>query len=202
EKPTNPPSNFAQTGIYVYSPAIFDAVSAIQPSARGEYEISDANTYLIEHGYRVGWAEMTGWWKDTGKPEDLLEGNQLILTGHQFPDKREEAIIRDRVTMQGHVNIGKGSTIGENVLIRGPVVIGEGCTITNSYIGPYTSIGDRVTIDNTEIEHSIVFDDAAINAHKRIVDSIIGHHAAITPVDLTLPLGHKLIIGDNSAVEV
>lgn len=202
EKPQNPPCNLAQTGIYVYGPAIFDAVAAIPPSARGEYEISDANTWLIEHGHRVGWTEMTGWWKDTGKPEDLLEGNQLILAANHFPDERDGATIGNRVTIQGRVQIGKGTTIGENVLIRGPVVIGERCSIANSYIGPYTSIGNGVTVANTELEHSIVLEAATINAGKRIVDSIIGHHASVTPVNATLPLGHKLIIGDHTVVEI
>lgn len=202
EKPANPPSNLAQTGIYLYSPVIFDAARSILPSARGEYEISDANTYVIERGHRVGWVELTGWWKDTGKPEDLLEGNQLILATHALDSSHHDAVIEEGAVIQGKVQVGTGSRIGSGVLIRGPVIIGERCTITQSYIGPYTSIGNDVRIANTEIEHSIVFDDAAIDVHGRIVDSIIGHHAVVASANSKLPYGRKLVVGDHTIVEM
>lgn len=202
EKPVDPPSDLAQTGIYLYSPAIFDAVRAIPRSARGEFEISDANTHLIEQGKRVGWVEFTGWWKDTGKPEDLLEGNQLILATHAFDGDRHDAVIEDGAIIQGKVQVGVGSRIGSGVLIRGPVIIGERCVIEQSYIGPYTSIGNDVKVMNTEIEHSIVFDSAAIDVHGRIVDSIIGHHAAVASANSKLPYGRKLIVGDHTIVEM
>jgi len=202
EKPEVPPSNLVQTGIYLYGPAIFDAVKAIAPSARGEYEISDANTHLIAHGHRVGWVELTGWWKDTGKPEDLLEGNQLILATLGTTNDRNGAVIDDGAVIQGKVQIGAGTHIGSHVLIRGPVVIGERCVVEHSYIGPYTSIANDVRIANTEVEHSIVFDGASIDARGRIVDSIIGHHAVVASADAKLPLGRKLIIGDHAVVEL
>lgn len=200
EKPTQPKSNLAQTGIYIYDSNIFEAVENISPSARGEYEISDANTYMIEKGYNVGYEEITGWWKDTGKPEDLLEGNQLIL--HGLAETKNEANVAPDVLIQGKIKIGKGSYIGEKTLIRGPVTIGENCIIKNSYIGPYTSIGNGVKISNTEIENSIIFDLAEIRCGRRIVDSLVGHNAIITSSEDSLPLGHKLIIGDNSVVEL
>ncbi|MDO8505725.1 MAG: glucose-1-phosphate thymidylyltransferase [bacterium] len=202
EKPEHPPSDLAQTGIYFYSPKIFDAVKAIKPSARGEYEISDANTYMIEKGYKVGWVEVPGWWKDTGKPEDLLEGNQFIMSHFRFEDNRNGAKIGDRVVIQGKIQIGNNTVLEENVLIRGPVIIGDDCIIRNSYIGPYTAIGNGVEVYSTEIENSIVFDAVDINAGTRIVDSIIGYNAVITSAHATLPLGHKLIIGDNTVVEI
>lgn len=202
EKPSEPKSDFAVTGIYVYDSTVFQAVEAIQPSPRGEYEISDIHTWMIEHGLTVGYEEITGWWKDTGKPEDLLEGNQLLLSDM----KPEEFIIEGEVSpsarLQGRVKIGKGAKIGERVLIRGPVVIGAGCVIENSYIGPYSSIGDNVEIYNTEIEHSVVFDYVDINCSQRIVDSLIGKNATIVSAHSTLPSGHCLIIGDNSVVEL
>ncbi|OGL65625.1 glucose-1-phosphate thymidylyltransferase [Candidatus Uhrbacteria bacterium RIFCSPLOWO2_01_FULL_47_24] len=202
EKPENPPSDLAQTGIYLYSPKIFEAVKAIQPSPRGEYEISDANTWMIEKGYNVGWVEVPGWWKDTGKPEDLLEGNQFIMSHFRFEDNKNGAKIGERVQIQGRIQIGEGTQLDENVLVRGPVIIGKNCVIKNSYIGPYTSIGNEVEIYNTEIENSIVFDAVDINAGTRIVDSIIGYNAAVNSAHATLPLGHKLIIGDNTVVEI
>ena len=200
EKPSQPKSNFAQTGIYIYDQHIFEAVENIPPSARGEYEISDANTYLIDKGFNVGYEEITGWWKDTGKPEDLLEGNQLIL--HDLSDIKNEANVAPGVVIQGKVKIEKGTYIGGRSLIRGPAVIGKNCIIQDSYIGPYTSIGDNAKIANTEIEHSIIFDNSTIKCGRRIVDSLVGHNAVIASSEDSLPLGHKLIIGDNSVVEL
>ncbi|MFH2232024.1 MAG: glucose-1-phosphate thymidylyltransferase [Patescibacteria group bacterium] len=202
EKPENPPCDMAVTGIYVYSPKIFEAVCAIQPSARGEYEISDAHTWLIEHGAQVGYQEITGWWKDTGKPEDLLEGNALLLNEMKLEEAVNEGQVNPDTVIQGRVKIGKGTVIGSKCLIRGPVVIGEGCKIEHSFIGPHTSIGNNAQILNTEIEHSIIFEGAKINCGKRIVDTLIGKDAVVTSENETLPRGHKLIIGDNAVVEL
>lgn len=201
EKPTNPKSDYAVTGIYVYDSNFFEAYKHIEPSERGEYEISDIHTWLIENKFDVGYEEITGWWKDTGKPEDLLEGNQLLL--NEMPAKPHKDVeIHPDARIQGKVVIGEGSVIGPHTLIRGPVAIGKGCKIEASYIGPYTSIGNEVEVYNTELEHSVVFDYADINCSKRIVDSLIGMNATITAVHETLPSGHKLIVGDNSVVEL
>jgi glucose-1-phosphate thymidylyltransferase len=202
EKPSEPKSNYAVTGIYVYDSNVFKAVEAVKPSSRGEYEISDVHTWLIEHGYQIGYEEITGWWKDTGKPEDLLEGNQLLLSELKPEDMTIEGEVSEAATIHGKVRIGKGTVIGDRVLIRGPVVIGEGCVIKNSYIGPYTAIGNNVEIYNTEVEHSVLFDNVDVNCSRRIVDSLIGQNATILSAHATLPLGHRLIVGDNSLVEV
>lgn len=201
EKPSEPKSDYAVTGIYVYDKTFFEAFARIKPSTRGEYEISDIHTWLIENGKAVGYEEITGWWKDTGKPEDLLEGNQLLL-GEMPEGAREGARIDASAVIQGKVSIGKGTVIGPRVLIRGPVAIGAGCRIENSYIGPYTSIGDEVEIYNTEVEHSVIFDYVDIDCSKRVVDSLIGMNATVSSARATLPLGHKLVIGDNAIVEI
>lgn len=202
EKPSEPKSPFAVTGIYVYDKNFFEAFKNIQPSARGEYEISDIHTWLIENGFAVGYEEITGWWKDTGTPDDLLEGNALFL--NELPSEKAvvEGAISEGAVIQGKVSIGKGTTIGPRALIRGPVAIGENCVIDDVYIGPYTSIGNNVRVVNTEIEHSIVFDNATISAGKRIVDSLIGKNATVGRMEESLPLGHKLIIGDNARIEL
>ncbi len=202
EKPAEPKSNFAVTGIYVYDANVFKAVDAIQPSERGEYEISDVHTWLIEHGYAIGYQEITGWWKDTGKPEDLLEGNQLLLTEMAPGEMVIEGDVAQSAVIHGRVKIGKGTRIGDRCLIRGPVVIGENCVIENSYIGPYTAIGNNVEIYNTEVEHSVIFDYVDINCSKRIVDSMIGQNATVLSAHATLPLGNRLIVGDNAVVEL
>lgn len=202
EKPENPKSQFAVTGIYVYDKSFFEAFKHIQPSARGEYEISDIHTWLLQNNYNVGHEEITGWWKDTGNPEDLLEGNALFLNELPIEKTVMQGEVMDGAVIQGKVSIGAGTKIGPRVLIRGPVVIGEGCIINDAYIGPYTAIGNSVTVDGTEIEHSIVFDGAAIRANKRIVDSLIGKNAVVTRVESSLPHGHKLVVGDHARVEL
>lgn len=202
EKPEVPASDYAVTGIYIYDSNYFKAFDSLQKSARGEYEISDIHTWYLQQGHNVGWDEITGWWKDTGKAEDLLEGNQLLLNEVTTQEVFNHATMSDRVQIQGRVQIGKGTHLGENVLIRGPVTIGENVIIKNSYIGPYTSIGDGVEILNTEMENSIVLEKSRIASGVRIVDSLIGKNVVISDAHETLPNGHKLIVGDNSMVEL
>lgn len=199
EKPEKPKSEFAVTGIYIYDHSFFEVYKYIKPSARGEYEISDINTELIKRGYKVGWKEITGWWKDTGKPGDLLEGNQLILERIKRDIKGE---IEESVRIQGRVVVDEGSKILGRSFIRGPVVIGKNCRIEDSYIGPFTSIGNGVETYGAEIEHSIVFDYVDIKTRKRIVDSLIGANCDIMEDGGTLPSGHKLIVGENSVIEM
>ncbi len=201
EKPQNPQSDFAVTGIYLYDHNVFDVIKKLKPSARGELEISDAHTALIEKGLKIGYSEITGWWKDTGKPYDLLEGNQLVLSKIETKIS-STAKIDKTVILQGNVIIGDNSEIRGKSLVRGPVIIGNSTIIQDAYIGPYSSIGDRVEIYGAEIEHSVIFEDADIHTDKRITDSLIGKNALITPVHETLPGGHKLIIGDNSQIEL
>jgi glucose-1-phosphate thymidylyltransferase len=200
EKPDNPPSQYAVAGIYVYDKNIHNIIENLSPSARGEYEISDAHTDLIKKGFAVGYSEITGWWKDTGKPQDLLEGNQLLLAQIKNTDIKGE--IDKNVTIEGNIIIEKGAQIKGKSFLRGPIIIGENCIIENSYIGPYTSIGDSCKIENTEIEHSLLMHHITIHSSKRIVDSIIGNGAIITDKENTFPKGHKLVIGDNSQVEL
>lgn len=200
EKPSVPKSPFAVTGIYIYNKSIFEAVKALKPSDRGEYEISEAHQYLIDHGYKVGHKEITGWWKDTGKPGDLLEGNQLLLS--QIESSTKDAEIDEHVQMQGKVLVEPGAKILGRTFIRGPVVIGSCSVVRDSYIGPFTSIGNKVEVAGAEIEHSIVMDEADISCKKKIVDSILGHNVTVSSAHTTLPSGSRMIIGENSSVEL
>lgn len=200
EKPEQPKSSFAVTGIYIYDKSIIEAVNAIKPSARGELEISDAHTYLIDHGYKVGYKEISGWWKDTGKPYDLLEGNQLVLS--DLAQKNEADLVEESVSLQGKVSIGKGTKIFGKTFIRGPVIIGENCVLRDCYIGPFTAIGNRGEISGAEVEHSILMENVNINSNERIVDSILGMNVQVTDAHQTFPRGHKLVLGDNSSVEL
>jgi glucose-1-phosphate thymidylyltransferase len=200
EKPQNPPSQYAVAGIYIYDKNIHQIIDNLSPSYRGEYEISDAHTELIKQGFQVGYSEITGWWKDTGKPQDLLEGNQLLLS--QINNSNIQGEIDINSTIEGIVTIEKGAQVKGNSFIRGPVVIGENSIIEDSYIGPYTSIGYDCKIKNSEIEHSLLMNNITIHSSKRIVDSILGNSVIITDKESTFPKGHKLVIGDNSQVEL
>lgn len=198
EKPKKPKSRFAVAGIYLYDHHIFEAVKSLKPSARGELEISDAHTAMIKRGYKVGYTEITGWWKDTGKPVDLLEANRLVL------DNMASAI-RGEVDAQS--DIGGRAVVEEgtkiiNSKVRGPVMIGKGCVIENSYIGPFTAIGDRTEIRNSEVEYSIVLRDCRIiDVGIRIEGSILGNDVEVV-VATGKPRVHRFMIGDQSRVEV
>ncbi len=202
EKPVNPPSNFAQTGLYFFDRTFFEGFKHIQKSARGEYEISDVNTWLIENNYKVGWSEITGYWKDSGKPADLLIVNQLLLD--QLPPEHftNGAEVEAGARLEGNVKVGSGSKIGSGVLVRGPVVIGENCVLEDCYVGPYTTVGAGTEIYGGEVEHSIIFENVDINCQIRIVDSIIGKNAMILTGHTAPPKGHKMILGDHTMIEM
>jgi glucose-1-phosphate thymidylyltransferase len=198
EKPPQPRSNLALVGIYMFSPCIFEAVNNIQPSWRGELEITDAIQWLVSHGYRVEPYIHQGWWIDTGKTTDMLDANNRVL------DEMEHRVAGyvDRDShVSGKVTIEKGAEI-INSVIRGPAVIGEDTRIVNSYIGPFTSIYHHCLIENSEIEHSIVLENCRIvDIPVRIEDSLIGRNASITRSPIK-PKAHKLILGDNSQVGI
>ncbi|HOB15653.1 MAG TPA: glucose-1-phosphate thymidylyltransferase [Defluviitoga sp.] len=199
EKPKVPPSNLAIVGVYIFTPLIFEAINHITLSWRGEYEITDAIQWLIDNTKSVGAHIIEGWWKDTGKPEDLIEANRKIL--NELKEIQIEGEIKEGSSIQGNVIIGK-NTIIINSIIRGPVIIGENTTINNSYIGPYTSIGDGVYISSSEIEHSIVLNDAnIINIPIRIESSVIGENANIISIERR-PYSIKLILGDYSHIQI
>jgi len=202
EKPTRPASDFAVTGIYVYDAPIFEAVHAIQPSARGELEISDAHQYLLDQGYRIGFSEITGWWKDTGKPEDLLEANRFVLdqvldaTGPVIRGLVDaESDVAGKVVVEGGARV-----IGSQ--IRGPAIIGADCVVEHSYIGPFTSLGQRCVIRNSELEYSILFEDTQIlDADVRIERSLLGREVLIRRGN-SRPKTQKFILGDQSTIEL
>ncbi len=200
EKPKHPRSNYAIAGIYIYDNHIFEAVNNIKPSARGELEISDAHQYLIDHGHRIGFAEITGWWKDTGKPIDLLEANRLVLENSE-PSVEADVDVDSHSDIAGRVVLQKGCRIS-NSKIRGPVIIGEGAVIENSYVGPFTSIGANSHVQNSEVEYSIVLKECKIlNAGMRIEGSLLGNGVEIVSAE-GKPRVQRFMIGDQSRVEV
>ncbi len=199
EKPKLPPSNLALVGVYFFSEIIHQAIACIKPSARGELEITDAIQYLISQKKQVLACKLEGWWLDTGKKDDLLEANRLIL------DTSLQTLISGEVDSQsqviGRVQIGSDSKV-INCTIRGPVIIGDNCHLENCFIGPYTSIADESTLVDTELEHSVVLQGAKISGiHQRIIDSLIGQRAQVTLAPRR-PKALRFMIGDDSQIEL
>jgi len=198
EKPSAPKSEYAVAGIYIYDKTIFEAVNNIEPSARGELEISDAHQYLIDHGYQISYSEITGWWKDTGKPHDILEANRLIL---EHTKAKNNGLIDHRSLVTGNVVLEKGAKI-VNSVVRGPAIIGRHTIIEDSYVGPFTSIGDDCKIFNSEVEFSIVLNGCEIlDVGLRIEGSLLGTHARVVRAS-GRPRSHRFMIGDQSLIEM
>ncbi len=197
EKPKEPPSNLALVGVYLFNGEIFKAIENIKPSWRNELEITDAIQWLLENGRQVESHMVRGWWKDTGKPEDIIEANLLVLEDIQA-DNRAGCVDS---TINGRVRTSSSAVI-ERSVIRGPVIIGRDAKVVNSFIGPFSSIGDRVRIENSEIECSVVMEGATIqNVEKRIDRSIIGRNVTINVTDRS-PRANKFIVGDQSLIEI
>lgn len=199
EKPAVPPSNLALVGVYVFSAAIHSAIATIAPSERGELEITDAIQALIDGDQQVDACQLQGWWLDTGKKDDLLKANYIILDDLKPSPRAGQVDEHSRIS--GRVIIGAGSSIRHST-IRGPVVIGENCCIEHCYIGPYSSIADRVTLVEADLEHSVVLQDAQVRGvHQRIVDSLIGQRAILIAAPRR-PQALRFMIGDDSQVEL
>lgn len=198
EKPESPRSNLALVGVYMFDAEVFEAVDNIEPSARNELEITDAIQRLIDTGRDVRAHEVTGWWKDTGKLEDILEANRMIL---ETIERDISGSVDAGSRIDGNVVVAEGAEIQGSVL-RGPLVIASGCRIVKSYIGPFTSIYNDVTVQNSEIEHSIVLENSRIaNLGSRMERSLVGKDVEITK-SATMPNAYRFMLGDASRIEV
>ncbi len=197
EKPENPPSDMALVGVYLFSPAIFEAARQLAPSARGELEITEAIQTLIDDGHDVRSEVVSGWWKDTGQLVDMLEANRLVLD--DIGSRLDGTIEDSRV--EGQVIVEEGAVL-KNSVVRGPAVIGAGAVIESAYIGPYTSIGDGVRVVNSEIEHSILLSGSSVeNLGARIEASLLGREVRVTRSD-SLPKTMRLLVGDRAEIEI
>lgn len=199
EKPKKPRSNLALVGVYMFDAHIFEAVHAIKPSRRNELEITDAIQYLIDKKYDVRSHVITGWWKDTGKLEDMLEANRIILSGlHQ----KIEGDVSEDTRVEGEVVIGAGTTVVGSTL-RGPIVIGQNCVIKSAFVGPFTSIADQCRIIDSEVEHSIILEGSSITGlRRRMESSLIGRNVTVTRQPDRQPQAYRLMVGDSSQIEV
>jgi glucose-1-phosphate thymidylyltransferase len=198
EKPKDPPSDLALVGVYLFGPAIFDAARALKPSWRGELEITEAIQGLIDDGHRVQSEIVTGWWKDTGQLADMLEANRLVL---EEIETDLEGEVDEASRVEGRVVLGKGATVRRSV-VRGPAVIGAGAFIEDSFIGPYTSIGDEVNIRRSEVEHSIILAGSVVeDLGTRMEASLLGRNVKLTRSD-GMPKTFRLLVGDNSEIKL
>jgi glucose-1-phosphate thymidylyltransferase len=198
EKPKNPPSDLALVGIYMFDKNIHKATHAIKPSWRGELEITDAIQWLVDNGFKVHPYVHGGWWIDTGQPGDMLEANDLVL---EELDYTIEGYVDRDSTVGRRVKVEQGAEI-INSVVRGPAIIGENSRIINSYVGPFTAIYHNVTLENAEIEHSMVLEYCTIrNIESRIQDSLIGRNVTIERSPMK-PKSLKFTLGDNSKLGI
>ena len=198
EKPHEPKTNLAVPGVYLFTSDVHKAVDMIKPSWRGELEITDTIQALIDSGKKVRSHILTGWWLDTGKKDDLLEANRIVLDEFMTQDLRGEIDGASRVA--GRVEIGEGTRVEEST-IRGPVSIADNCHIRNSYIGPFTSIGRGTVVERSSIEHSVILDDCHMLNIERLADSVIGKNTMVIKGEQTCK-ALRLFLGDDARVEL
>jgi glucose-1-phosphate thymidylyltransferase len=197
EKPSQPATDLALVGVYMFTAKIHDAARAIEPSARGELEITDAIQHLVDGGLRVEPHIVRGWWKDTGRLEDMLEANRLILDN--IAERVEGELIDSQV--DGRVVVEPGARL-ERTTVRGPAVIGAGARLTDCYIGPYTAIGENCAISGAEVEHSILLAGSSVcDLDGRIESSLLGRNVTVRRSDRQ-PRAYRFMVGDNSDISI
>jgi glucose-1-phosphate thymidylyltransferase len=195
EKPAEFLSDLALAGVYLFTPAIVTAAESLMPSPRGELEITEAIQYLVDHGRKVRTERITGWWKDTGRVEDLLEANRFALDEQ---DRLIEGDLDGATQILGDVHVEAGAVVRESV-IHGPAAIGAGCRIERSIIDPYTSVYVNTSITDSEVGNSIVMDECRIEEVRRVRDSLVGRNVHVRRADAS-PSTVQLIVGDNCAI--
>lgn len=202
EKPQDPPSNLAIFGVYLFRESVFDAISRIKPSARGELEITDAIQTLIDDGKKVDNYTINGWWVDAGKPDAIITANQLVLGDLPYTPAPENEQVIGNSDVSHRVILGAGTRIIDSI-VRGPVVIGDNVTIKNSYVGPYTSIGDNVQMEDSEVEASIIMRNCELrNLPGRIDSSMLADNAIVTSAAQRVPAVNRFILAENSYVQL
>ncbi len=194
EKPKIPPSNLAVIGIYFLTPKIFDIIDKLKPSWRNELEITDALQMLMDEGNKIEYDIVTGWWKDTGTPEDIIHANKLVLDS--LNTTNDEKIVQD----SENIIIGKNCKISKDSILKGPIILGDNCMINSATLGPNVSIGNNSVLEYCNIENSIVMDDCKIISNTHIFDSIIANGSVIK--QSTKPNKQKFLLGERSQVNL
>ncbi|MET7856659.1 glucose-1-phosphate thymidylyltransferase [Streptomyces sp. NPDC005318] len=198
EKPRKPKSDLALVGVYLFTPAIHEAVRAIAPSWRGELEITHAIQWLIDQKRDVRSTTIRGYWKDTGNVTDMLEVNRTVL--ETVEPSVEGADVDDESEIIGRVRIEAGAKVSGSRIV-GPAIIGARSVISDAYVGPFTSVSEDCRIEDSEIEYSIVLRGASIDGVRRVEASLIGHDVEVTPAPRS-PSAHRLVLGDHSKVQI
>jgi glucose-1-phosphate thymidylyltransferase len=200
EKPKHPPSDLALVGIYLFRRQVFHAIRQLKPSWRNELEITDAIQALLDDGHEVRHRLVAGWWKDTGRPEDILEANQLILSELSPYNK---GTFEPNVRVTGNVCVDEGTVVLSETTLRGPLIIGRNCRIgPRCNVGPFTSIGDNTMIRGAEVENTIIVGDCKIECERRIVDSIIGRNTQVSDSGNSGIRGLRFVVGENTFVRL
>jgi glucose-1-phosphate thymidylyltransferase len=197
EKPRQPRGNLALVGVYIFTPAVHEAVAHLEPSWRGELEITEAIQWLIDNGCKVRSTTITGYWKDTGNVADMLEVNRMVL---ESAEPRCDGVVDAATELIGRVVIESGADISGSRIV-GPAIIGPRTRVSGSYVGPFTSVAADCAIVDSEIEYSIILRGASIQGVRRIEASLIGHDVEVTPAP-RVPKAHRLILGDHSKVQI
>jgi glucose-1-phosphate thymidylyltransferase len=197
EKPADPPSDLALVGVYLFTPRIHEAVDGIEPSARGELEITDAIQWLLDRDERVRCELLTGWWIDTGKLTPLLDANRLLL---EQIETRIDGSVDEASSIGGRVVVERGARV-VNSTIRGPVAIGADTVVEDSFIGPFSAVGNRCAVRHSEIEHSVIMDDSTVTEIARLEDSLIGSDATVSR-SRQKPRALRLMVGDHCQIDV
>ena len=197
EKPPKPKTDLALVGVYMFTAGIHDAARAIEPSARGELEITDAIQHLVDEGRRVEPHIVQGWWKDTGRLDDMLEANRLVL---DTIERRIDGTLTDS-TVDGRVVVEEGAVL-ENSSVRGPAIIGKGARLVDAYVGPYSAIGDRCVIERAEVEHAIMLEGSSVrDLDARMESSLLGRDVTIAR-SLGQPRAYRFLVGDRSDIGI
>lgn len=196
EKPKEPPSHLALVGVYCFSPSVHEAIATLTPSWRGELEITDAIQRLVETGRGVRAVELAGWWLDTGKKDDLLEANRVVLD--EWGRREIAGTVDAESRIDGRVQLSDGAVV-ERSVVRGPAAIGPNAVVRDSFIGPYTSVGESCRIERSQVEHCVILDGSVVEEVERLEDSLIGRNTVVR----RLAENHRalrLLIGDDAEV--
>jgi glucose-1-phosphate thymidylyltransferase len=197
EKPPEPASDLALVGVYMFTPVIHDAARAIRPSERGELEITDAIQWIVDEGHRVEPHIVRGWWKDTGRLDDMLEANRLILDTieHRIDGELHDAQVDGRVIVEAGARL-------ERATVRGPAIIGAGALVRDAYVGPYTAVGRHCQVERAEVEHSILLEGSSVRGlDGRMESSLLGRDASISRTDAQ-PRAYRFMVGDQSEIGI
>ena len=198
EKPKNPTSDLAVIGVYFLTPKIFGIIDNLKPSSRGELEVTDALQLLMDKGNTIAYDTVTGWWKDTGTPEDIIHANRLVLDSI---GAENQFLVEKDISTKGNIIVGSDAEISQDSSITGPVIIGKNCKIGDGVkLGPYVSVGDNCTLRNCNIENSIIMQNCKIDARVNLSSSIISHSSQIE--GSTISKKSQFLLGERTHLKL